>query len=181
MQVTADKEMSMLPAAQAMIAELEIEAATTRRVLSRVPEDRLGWRPHPKSMSAGQLAHHVAGIPGIVARIAGTDSFDLATRGEAYASCESAAAAVETLERSVDAARAALLSLDEAASDAVWRMQFGDRLLFAMPRLGAMRVLGLSHLYHHRGELVVYLRLLDVPVPIVYGRSADESPITSAA
>ena len=169
----------MLPAAHAMIAELETEAATTRRVLARVPDARLGWRPHPKSMTAGQLAHHVASIPGLIARVAGSESFDVADRFRSaeYVSAESQAAALATLDASVEAARAALASLDEDASRATWRMKAGDRELFALPRLGAMRVLGLSHLYHHRGELVVYLRLLDVPVPIVYGRSADESPL----
>lgn len=169
----------MLPAAEAMIAELDAEAVTTRRVLSRVPGEHLAWRPHPKSMSAGQLAHHVSQIPGLIARVAATDCFDVADRFRApeYASCASGLAAVEAFDASVEAARAALTSLDEDASRAIWRMKAGDRDLFALPRLGAMRVLGLSHLYHHRGELVVYLRLLDVPVPIVYGRSADESPV----
>lgn len=173
----------MLPAAEAMIAELETEAATTRRVLSRVPDDRLGWRPHPKSMSAGQLAHHIASIPGHIARVAASESLDVADRFRSmeYASCASQQAALETLDASVSAARAALESLDEPASRAIWRMKAGDRDLFALPRLAAMRVLGLSHLYHHRGEMVVYLRLLNVPVPIVYGRSADESPVPPAA
>lgn len=170
----------MLPAAQAMIAELETEAATTRRVLARVPDEHLDWRPHPKSMSAGQLAHHIASIPGLIARIAGTESFDVADRFRSpeYVSCASCQAALETFDGSVEAARAALESLGDAASRAIWRMKAGDRDLFALPRLSAMRVLGLSHQYHHRGELVVYLRLLDVPVPIVYGRSADESPLS---
>lgn len=173
----------MLPAAQALIAELTVEAATTRRVLERVPDEHLGWRPHPKSMSAGQLAHHIASIPALIARVAGTESLDVADRFRSpeYASCASRQAALDTLNASVEAAHAALGSLDEPASRAVWRMKAGDRDIFALPRLNAMRVLGLSHLYHHRGEMVVYLRLLDVPVPIVYGRSADESPVAPVA
>ena len=169
----------MLPAAEAMIAELEAEAVTTRRVLARVGDEHLAWRPHPKSMSAGQLAHHISQIPGLMARVAGTDFFDVSDRFRSpeYPSCASRLAALESFDASVEAARAALTSIDEESSRAIWRMRAGDRDLFALPRLGAMRVLGLSHLYHHRGELVVYLRLLDVPVPIVYGRSADESPV----
>jgi uncharacterized damage-inducible protein DinB len=81
-----------------------------------------------------------------------------------------------TFEKSVADARDALTHLDEARASAIWRLTFGDREIFALPRLAVMRTMGLNHWYHHRGELVVYLRLLDVPVPIVYGRSADENP-----
>lgn len=166
----------MLPAAHALIAELDAETPATRRVLARVPADRLTWRPHEKSLSAGQLAQHVAAIPGSITRLAQLDRMDVRDRRFEYACCESAAALLPTLEASVAAARAFLAGLDEAGAQAPWRMTFGDREIASMPRLGVMRTLCLNHWYHHRGELIVYLRLLGVPVPVVYGRSADESP-----
>ena len=171
----------MLPAAQAMIAELDAEAVTTRRVLARVPTDRLHWQPHAKSMTVGQLTQHIASIPGGVSRIARLDGFDMATRPQGYDPCASTAAALETFDDSVSAAKAFLSDLTEAAANHVWRLTFGDREIFAIPRLNVIRTMCLNHLIHHRGELVVYLRLLDVPVPVVYGRSADENPFAQRA
>jgi uncharacterized damage-inducible protein DinB len=166
----------MIPAAQTLIAELDAETPSTRRVLERVPAERFDWRPHPKSMSAGQLAQHVASIPGNIARIAQMDGMDVATRPDGYATCDTRDALLATFESSVAAARTCLAGLDEARAHAIWRLTFGDREIFAIPRLAVMRTMGFNHWYHHRGELVVYLRLLDVPVPVVYGRSADENP-----
>lgn len=171
----------MLPAAHALLAELDAETAVTRRVLERLPADRYDWTPHPRSMTAGQLAQHIASIPGYIARVAQTEGMDVMARGLHYDSCESPAALLATLDASVGAAREALQSLDEPSSRVIWRITAGDRELVAIPRLAAMRTIGLNHHYHHRGELVVYLRLMDVPVPIVYGRSADENPLTQPA
>jgi uncharacterized damage-inducible protein DinB len=170
----------MLSAARALIAELDREARATRRVLERVPADRFGWRPHPRSFSAGELAQHIAAIPGNVARLAAEDAFDVSARKPEYPACESAPALLSALDASLAAARAFLAGLDETGASATWRLTAGDRELAAMPRIDVMRTLGLNHWYHHRGELVVYLRLLDVPVPVVYGRSADESLIDGA-
>jgi uncharacterized damage-inducible protein DinB len=166
----------MPSAAHALLSELDAETPATRRVLERLPADQLEWRPHPKSMSAGQLAQHVASIPGGVARFARMDGLDVATRPTEYAACESKEALMASFDASVAEAREFLAGLDDARATATWRLTFGDREIFAIPRLGVMRTMGLNHWYHHRGELVVYLRLLNVPVPIVYGRSADENP-----
>lgn len=171
----------MLPAAHALLTELENETPATRRVLERIPADQLDWRPHPRSLSAGQLARHVAAIPGNAARLAGMDGLDVATRTPEYASAAGKDELMATLDASLAAAREFLTGLDEARASAVWRMTFGDREIFAIPRLGVMRTMGFNHWYHHRGELVVYLRLLNVPVPIVYGRSADENPFAPPA
>ena len=171
----------MVAAVNALLAELQAEIPATRRVLERIPADRLEWRPHPRSMSTGQLAQHIASIPGMAARIAQTDGFDLATRPDAYASCDSKDALLATFEASIAGAREALASLDEPRANAIWRVTFGDREVFALPRLAVIRTMFFNHWYHHRGELVVYLRLLEVPVPIVYGRSADENPFTRSA
>ena len=167
----------MLAAAQALIAELDAETPITRRVLERVPADRFDWQPHPKSLSAGQLAHHIATIPATVARFIQADGVDMSTRRVEYASSESSAALLASLDASVAAARDALARLDATTAAATWRLTFGERELLAAPRIGVMRTIGLNHWYHHRGELVVYLRLLGVPVPMIYGRSADESPL----
>lgn len=166
----------MVPAAHALIAELDAELPATRRVLERLPAERFTWRPHAKSMSAGQLAQHVASIPANIARIAQTQGLDVATRPTEYASCENRDALLATLDASVASARDALAALDEAGANTIWKFTFGDKPIFAGPRLAVMRTMALNHWYHHRGELVVYLRLLDVPVPVVYGRSADENP-----
>jgi uncharacterized damage-inducible protein DinB len=171
----------MLPAVRALIAELDAETPATRRVLERVPASQFDWRPHPKSMSAGQLAQHVASIPGNIARIAQLDGLDMATRSMEYGSCESRDTLLASLDASVASAREFLASLDDERANAIWRLTFGEREIFALPRLGVMRTMCLNHWYHHRGELVVYLRLLDVAVPVVYGRSADENPFARPA
>ncbi|HEY7055511.1 MAG TPA: DinB family protein [Vicinamibacterales bacterium] len=166
----------MLPDLNALLRELEAEAPATRRVLERIPADRLGWRPHAKSMSAGQLAQHVATIPGNIARAVRQDGLDLAARPMTYAACESPEAVLATFDESIATLRDTLRSLDDQTAMAPWRLHFGERDIFTQPRTGVLRTMCFNHWYHHRGELVVYLRLLDIPVPIVYGRSADENP-----
>jgi uncharacterized damage-inducible protein DinB len=171
----------MPQAALALAAELDAEFPITRRVLERVPTDRLSWQPHAKSMSLGQLAQHLAAIPGSIAKLAQMDGVDMATRPGTYATGESTSAILATFDQSVTAMKGALSGLDDSASHATWRMTFGEREIFARPRIGVMRTMCLNHMIHHRGELVVYLRLLDVPVPVVYGRSADENPFAQPA
>ena len=166
----------MLPTAQALIAELDAEAQITRRVLDRLPADHFNWQPHPKSMTAGQLAQHIATTPGNAARFVQLDGVDMAGRRFEYPCCEDKASLMATLDASVAAARAALTELDESRARETFRITVGDQEVAAMPRINVMRTIGLNHLIHHRGELVVYLGLLGVPVPVVYGRSADESP-----
>jgi uncharacterized damage-inducible protein DinB len=166
----------MLPSAQALAAELDREAPITRRVLERLPADRFDWQPHPKSLTAGQLALHIATPPGTVARALYADGVDFSARPLHYPSGESPEALLATFDASIAAARDVLASFDEARAAEPWRITFGDREIATMPRINVMRTVGLNHWYHHRGEFVVYLRLMDIPVPIVYGRSADESP-----
>jgi uncharacterized damage-inducible protein DinB len=169
----------MHPIAEALAAEIRNEAKATRRVLERVPEDRLDWRPHTKSMSLGQLAQHIAALPGAISRMAAGDSFDAA----GIKPPESAASSAELLathDASIEAACAFLANLSGEAAMAPWRFLREGREVFTLPRVGILRVLACNHLYHHRGQLTVYLRLLDVPVPAVYGRSADEDPMAQA-
>ncbi len=164
----------------AMLAELEQESVTTRRVLERVPQAHLSWKPHPKSMSLGQLALHVATLPGNVAELG---SMDTVPEPPVFVQEEAATAAqlVPALTASVAKARHHLGGFDDAAMGATWRLMAGGREIMAMPRAALVRAVMLNHWYHHRGQLLVYLRLLDLPVPSVYGPSADENPFSMPA
>jgi len=163
--------------AQTLLAELEQESHTTRRVLERVPQAHLAWKPHAKSMSLGQLALHVAIAPGNVAELAARDSVE-PPKG-VYPEASTAAELVPALEASVAKAKQHLGGLDDHAMSARWRMTTGGREVMAMPRVAFARAIMLNHLYHHRGQLLVYLRLLDIPVPSVYGPTADENPFAA--
>ena len=158
-----------------LLAELEQEAHATERVLARVPQAHLSWRPHPKSMSLGQLALHVATIPGNVASLAAMDTL---AEPPAFVQAEAATAAelVPTLKASVAKAREVLGGFDDEAMGATWRLTAGGKELMAMPRAAVARMIMLNHWYHHRGQLLVYLRMHDVPLPSVYGPTADENP-----
>lgn len=161
---------------EAMISELSQEKATTKKVLERVPEGQLSWRPHPKSMTLGQLALHVASIPGDLAGLAQLEEFDASMANFEPAVPESNAQILAALDASVARATSYLQTLTAETAGASWRLTLRGKELFTMPRIGLLRSLLLNHWYHHRGQLSVYLRLLDVPVPVIYGRSADENP-----
>jgi len=158
-----------------LLAELEQEAETTRRVLERIPQEHLSWKPHPKSISLGQPALHVATVPGNVAELAAMDTIP---EPPDFVQAESATASelVPSLTESVAKAKRALGEFDDARMGAMWRLQSGGRDIIAMPRVAFVRSIMLNHWYHHRGQLLVYLRLLDQSVPSVYGPTADENP-----
>ena len=158
-----------------ILAELDQEAATTRRVLERVPGDKLGWRPHPKSMSLGQLALHVATTPGQGAAILSQDELELPELGNRPAAA-TAAELIPALDQSLVQAKGFLGALDEGKALSTWKLMKSGKVLMAVPRIGMVRSLMLNHWYHHRGQLSVYLRILNVPVPSIYGPSADENP-----
>ena len=160
--------------AQAFLPELEREAATTRRVLERVPADKLDWRPHPKSMSLGQLSLHIATLPGNIAEIAAVEEFPVPDFVQEPA--QSVAELLSELESGVAKAKALLNGLDDARALAEWKIVKDGRAILTVPRIGLVRSIMLNHWYHHRGQLSVYLRLLDVPLPSIYGPSADEKP-----
>jgi uncharacterized damage-inducible protein DinB len=159
---------------EALLQELDQEAHTTRRVLERVPGDRLGWKPHDKSMSLGQLALHVATVPGGVAQIALQSPFPLPEFKQPSAA--SAAELIPALEQSVAKAHEIIRTMDDAALANIWRAMDGEREVMALPVGALLRSIMLNHWYHHRGQLSVYLRQLGVPVPSIYGPSADENP-----
>jgi len=175
--MSAREELEM-PLKARMLAELEQEMTTTRRVLERVPEKRAGWQPHPKSQTLGQLALHLARIPGWIASVADAPSFDVAPPGgrPPDPAFESTARLLQTFDENVAAVRAALARTSEDDFDTPWTMQRGGKDLLRLTRADVFRVLLLNHVIHHRGQLTVYLRLNDVPLPVVYGRSADEQP-----
>jgi uncharacterized damage-inducible protein DinB len=161
--------------ADSLLQELEHEAATTKRVLERVPEDKLDWQPHEKSMTLGRLAHHVATTPGDIAGIAAVDEFDFGT----FAGSEQSKTSSELLaahEASIQKAKDFLGAMDDASAMATWKATMAGRPLMSIPRVGVVRNIMLNHWIHHRGQLSVYLRLLNVPVPSIYGPSADENP-----
>jgi len=160
-----------------LIAELEQEAQTTRRVLERVPADKLAWRPHSKSMSLGQLALHVATIPGAIAHMLANDTFEAPRFVQAEAA--SVSDLIPALEDAVCSAREFLARLDEVRAASIWKLVKDGRELMAVPRIGLVRSIMFNHWYHHRGQLSVYLRLLNVSLPSIYGPSADENPFAS--
>jgi uncharacterized damage-inducible protein DinB len=164
-----------MPIIDALLAELDQEAQTTRRVLERIPQAHLSWKPHAKSMSLGQLALHVATVPGNVAELA---SVDTVPEPPAFVQPEAtdASALLPSLADSVAKAKRALGGFDDTKMNAMWRLQSGGRDIMAMPRAAFLRAIMLNHWYHHRGQLLVYLRLLDQSVPSVYGPTADENP-----
>ncbi len=160
--------------ANAMIQELEMEAATTRRVLERITDDQLQWTPDPKSRTVGQLAMHIAVNPANVSTMAAQNPADLPSFGEVTAT--SAAELLTTLDRSVATAKDVLSGLSDDALNDLWRARVNGTEVLAMPRNVFLRSVLLNHWYHHRGQLSVYLRLLGTPVPSIYGPSADENP-----
>jgi uncharacterized damage-inducible protein DinB len=168
-----------MSAIQMLLQELEMEAQTTRRVLERVPGDRLGWKPHDKSMSLGQLALHVASVPGAIAEISRLSPMQVPKFEQPSAT--SAAELVPALEQSLAKAKAILGSMDDAALGNTWRVVDGDREVMAIPVGALFRSIMLNHWYHHRGQLSVYLRQVGVPVPSIYGPSADENPFAARA
>ena len=152
-------------------ADFEEEMPPTRKVIERVPSDRGEWRPHPKSFPTGHLAQLVSWMPGWLANMATQPKLDLAT-SPAY-SFESTDALLAAFDRNVHEARAALATLDDAKLGRSWSLVAGDKTLFSNTVGSSLRQT-IRHLVHHRAQLTVYLRLLDIPVPATYGPSADD-------
>ncbi len=164
-----------MPLAQQLLAEFEEQVPVTRKFLERLPEDGLTWKPHEKSRSAGQLALHIAGVPGGVIRLVQQNRAQ-APDFSNMPQPSSLREILNTFEESVDAVRTLLPQFDNARLQETWRMVQGDRELFAMPRAQFLRDIMLNHWYQHRGQFSVYLRLLNVAVPASWGPSADELP-----
>jgi len=167
-----------MSAIQMLLMELDHEARATRRVLERVPGDRLNYRPHEKSMSLGQLALHVAIVPGALAQLSRKSPVQVFEFKQP--SPQTAAELLPALDQSLAQAHDVLGAMDDASLAEQWRLVDGDREVMAQPVGIMLRALMLNHWYHHRGQLCVYLREVGVPVPSVYGPSADENPFASS-
>jgi uncharacterized damage-inducible protein DinB len=168
-----------MPATAAeVLQEFELESATTRRVLERVPADQLAWKPHPKSRSLGQLALHVAIGPGLISQWALQDSMEMPDMGEPPQPTSSTQI-LAAHDDSIQKTKAAVSAMGDAGLGAMWQLQKNGAILMALPKGVLIRSLALNHMYHHRGQLSVYLRLLNVPVPAIYGPSADENPMAA--
>jgi uncharacterized damage-inducible protein DinB len=164
----------MVAKIEAILNELRDETPATRRLLERVPDDKLTWKPHPKSRSLGELANHIASLPGMVERVAKHEEFSVGATPPAAAITGAEIRA--NFEKNVRTAEDLLAKMTEQEAAADWRLVFKGKEIFRRPRAEVLRTNVLNHLYHHRGQMSVYLRLLDVPVPVVYGPTADENP-----
>lgn len=157
--------------AETLLPEFDQEMATTRRVLERVPSDKGQWKPHEKSFALGHLTQLVATMPGWITRIAKGEDIDLSS-GPGY-SFQPTDTLIAQFDKHVSEARSAVSACSDSDFGKPWSLKMGDRPLFTMPR-GDVTRQTINHLIHHRGQLTVYLRLIDVPVPSVYGPTADE-------
>jgi len=162
--------------AQSLLAEFEKQAPITRRFLERLPEDKLTWKPHEKSMTSGQLAYHLATVPGGVIRFAQSSPAQVPE----FASFPQPASRQEVLkafDESIATVRELLPKFDDAAMNETWRLMAGTHEVLSVPRAQFLRDVMLSHWYQHQGQFSVYLRLLNIAVPASFGPSADEPPL----
>ena len=156
-----------------LLSEFDHEMGTTRRLLDRLPDAQLGWKPHDKSMTLGGLATHLTNLPNWGTTILNDASYDLAAGPPNLTAAASRAEILKNFDTAVAKTRAALDKTDAELS-AQWKLTRGDQEMFSLPRAAAFRSFVLYHVVHHRGQLSVYLRLNDVPVPSIYGPTADE-------
>jgi uncharacterized damage-inducible protein DinB len=157
--------------AETLLPEFDQEMVTTRRVIERVPTDKGKWKPHPKSFSLGHLAQLVAGMPGWITNAVQETHLDLSKYpGYSYEKTEDL---VKAFDRNVAEARKAIAAAKDPDFTVQWSLKHGDRVIFTQQRGQVVRQT-INHLVHHRGQLTVYLRLVDVPVPSIYGPTADE-------
>ena len=157
-----------------LLPEFDMEMANTRRALERVPMDKASWQPHPKSMTLGRLAIHLAELPGWTHTTIHQDELDL---GGGYnpSKAETTQELLALFDKNVAAARTALAGAGDEIWHKPWTLRMGEQKIFTLPKIAVHRAFTMNHVIHHRGQLTVYLRLNDVPLPPVYGPTADES------
>lgn len=158
----------------AFLGELQHEAATTRKVLERVPEDKFEWQPHEKSMTFGRLAVHIAEMFGWMETTMKTSELDFAENEFKPFEPKTNAELLEFFDEKIEEATKALENTSDESFMETWTMKNGEQVYFTMPKIAVLRTFCMNHIYHHRGQLSVYLRLNDIPVPEIYGPSADE-------
>jgi len=161
-----------MPIAQSLLAEFETQVPVTRKFLERLPNDKLTWKPHSRSLTAGQLAYHLAFVPGGVVR--GAQKNQIPPPDFQFPQPATLQEVLDAFDQSIATVREVLPGFDDTAMNATWRIVAGDQEIAAMPRVAFLRNIMLNHWYQHRGQFCVYLRLLDVPVPSSWGPSADE-------
>ncbi len=159
---------------QAILGDLDHEIANTRRVLERAPDDRYDWRPHEKSWTLGELCAHLQNLVFWNQLILAEDEYDLGAAPPPRTGPENREQLLQTFDEYKEALDKAVAKIDDDAFGHTWTLRQGDQVIFALPKAAVLRSMGTSHMVHHRGQLTVYLRLLDVPVPATYGSSADE-------
>lgn len=162
--------------AESLLAEFEVQAPITRRFLERLPEDKLTWKPHEKSMSAGQLAFHLAVVPAGVIRLVQNNPAQV-PEFAGFPQPASRQDIIDKFEETIESVRSQLPKFDDAAMRETWRLMAGGQQALAQPRAEFLRDVMLSHWYQHRGQFSVYLRLLGAAVPASWGPSADEPPL----
>ncbi len=164
--------------AESMLPEFDHEMANTRKTLERIPEEKLDWKPHEKSTTMRGLATHLSNLVSWTVHTIERDELDAAPGGQPMRAkpVESVEEALETFDRNVASARAAIKGASDEHLLKPWTLRMGDKTIFTQPRFGVLRGFIMNHTIHHRAQLSVYLRLNDVPVPALYGPSADESP-----
>jgi uncharacterized damage-inducible protein DinB len=162
--------------AQSFLAEFEAQVPITRKFLERLPADKLTWKPHEKSMTAGQLAYHLATVPGGIVKLVGDNPVPARGKFE-YPQPASREEILQAFDESIAIVRSLLPGYGDAAMKETWRLVAGDREVFSQPRGEFIRDVMLSHWYQHRGQFSVYLRMLNVAVPASWGPSADEPPV----
>ena len=158
---------------QALLPEFDHEMATARKCIERVPEDKYGWKPHEKSMTMGRLASHIAEMPGWGVSGLTKDSHDIDPTQKGF-NAASKSEMLAAFDKNVSEARAAIAATDDATYFKNWSLTVAGKPVMTMPKIAVVRSFVLNHVIHHRGQLSVYLRKNDVPVPSIYGPSADE-------
>jgi len=160
-----------------ILPEFDNEMATTRRTLERIPEGKPDWKPHDKSMTLGRLAGHIAELPGMAAQALQSDSLDVQSGARPQPLVmTSRKQLLDEFDKNVAAGRQAISGASDEDLMKSWTMLAGGKAIVSMPRTAVVRTFLLAHVIHHRGQLTVYLRLNNVPVPAIYGPSADENP-----
>ena len=159
---------------QGIIREIEHEGSQTRKILERIPIDSFGWKPHEKSKAIGELAIHVAQIPQWTSRIVTAPEVDILAMKRPLPEIRTADDLAKFSDENIQKAMEDLQRASDEDMMAVWTLRRGEHVVFALPRVAAIRAMAMNHLIHHRGQLTVYLRLLNIPVPGLYGPSADE-------
>ena len=162
-----------MPISESLTQELEIEAATTRRLLERVPDEKLGWKPHEKSMPLGRLATHIAELPSWGKLTIEQDVLEIGDFAPTI--LDSTQAIVEAFDKNVADFKALLGRTPDGEFGKTWRMTYKGQDVFSSPKIAVVRGTVMNHMIHHRGQLTVYLRLNEVPLPMTYGPSADET------